>query len=182
MRGLVGLIRGVLTHGPVDSTVIVRLEDEVRQAIPRLIAQGVGELKVEPGRYLCYQDPDFGFVIMALVWGSGDGTAIHDHGTWGVEAVLRSRLKVTTYTESETAPEPISSFVVETGEVMHNLPPRRDVHRVEFYGDPAAAANQPSALSLHIYGTTMNRNRSFIPGVGFKVCDLVTKPLTIPGL
>ena len=107
---------------------------------------------------------------MVLVWGKGDGTPIHDHGTWGVEAVLLNALKVTQYSPSEENPEPLGSFVAGASYVMHNLPPDRDVHRVEHHSGDAAR-------SLHIYGKEMTGNRAFYPGEGFKVCKLECRDL-----
>ena len=174
MQRLVEDIRRVVARGPVDREAIAALEDRVREALPRLRQEGLGKEPIQPGRYLCYRDADYGFVVMVLVWGKGDKTPIHDHGIWGVEAVLKNSLKVTNYDESETDPQPLGSLVLSEGAVMHNMPPARDIHRVEhFAGDVA--------MSLHIYGKEMTGNRSFVPGEGYKCCQLVCKELKLAG-
>jgi predicted metal-dependent enzyme (double-stranded beta helix superfamily) len=170
VRILIDGLRSVVATGTIGEPEIAKMEKLVRNAIPRLQATCLCNKPVPPGRYLCYKDPQFGFVIMLMVWGPGDKTAIHDHGTWGVEAILKNSLKVTTYTECEVSPQPVDSMVVSAGMVMNNTPPDRDVHRVEhFAGD--------CALSLHIYGREMTGNRSFVSGEGYKVCSLETKCL-----
>lgn len=170
MRILIDGLRSVIAAGEVDVDAIAKMEKLVRNSIPRLQATCLCTKAVLPGRYLCYKDPQFGFVIMLMVWGPGDKTAIHDHGTWGVEAVLKNALKVTNYTECEVSPQALDTTVISAGMVMNNIPPSKDVHRVEhFSGD--------CALSLHIYGKEMTGNRSFIPGEGYKVCSLETKCL-----
>src|SRR5690606_31753542 len=142
VRILIDGLRSVVASGDVGESEIAKMELVVRNAIPRLQGTCLCTKPVPPGRYLCYKDSQFGFVIMLMVWGPGDKIAIHGHGTWGVEAVLKNSLKVTNFTECEVSPEPTDSMVISAGMVMNNTPPSRDVHRVEhFSGD--------YALSLH---------------------------------
>jgi predicted metal-dependent enzyme (double-stranded beta helix superfamily) len=158
-------IRSIVAGGVVDEPRLLLLETAVREALPRLMRAQVVLDPPPPGRYLCYKDTDYGFVVMLLAWGKGDGTPIHDHGTWGVEAVLRDALIVTEYSESETDPRPLKSCVMAPGAVMHNLPPARDVHKVQHHAGERA-------LSMHVYGREMTGNRMFVPGEGYKVCAL----------
>lgn len=176
MQRLIEGIQRVVGKGEVDTGAIAELEELVRAELPNLKAGPLARVNLEPGRYLCYKDPDFGFVIMILAWGKGDKTPIHDHGTWGIEAVLRNELKVTAYSACEENPQPLTSRVVREGDVMHNLPPARDVHSVEHHQGALA-------LSLHIYGREMTGNRSFVPGEGYKCCRLACQDLRkLPGL
>ena len=49
-------------------------------------------------RHLLYQDSADGFVMVAMVWGAGQRTAIHDHaGVWCVEGVYEGRIQVTRF-------------------------------------------------------------------------------------
>ena len=169
MRYLVQQLREVVGAGPVDESTIKNMELLVGQAFPRLQEELLFSPNPRPGRYLCYQDPDFDFVIMVLVWGPGDATPIHDHGTWGVELVLQNQLKVTNFTDCEVNPEPTDEAVLSPGAVMHNLPPARDVHKIEH-------ASGDAAISLHIYGRSMSANRSFTPGRGFERRQLPVHP------
>jgi predicted metal-dependent enzyme (double-stranded beta helix superfamily) len=178
VQRLVQELRQVVADGPVGHPEVVRIESLVRASLPRLKACKLCSLPLKPGRYLCYKDPDFGFVIMALVWGPGLSTPIHDHGCWGVEAVLKSALRVTNYTEDEREPRPLDTLLAAEGAIMHNLPPARDVHKVEYAG----TGQGELALSLHIYGREMTGNRSFVPGEGFKPCRLDSCKLDIADL
>lgn len=176
MQHLIANLREVLADRctEVDQAAIDRVRAVVAEAIPRLqhtmLCEKAGTAALKPGRYLCYKDPDYDFVIMCLVWGVGDATPIHDHGIWGVEAVLRSTLQVTTYSDCETDPRPLDSCVCAAGTIIHNMPGDRDVHKVAHHsGD--------YAVSLHIYGREMTGNRMFIPGEGFKCCKLEARSL-----
>jgi len=40
-------------------------------------------------QYLLYADPAGRFSVVSFVWGPGQKTPIHDHGTWGVIGMLR---------------------------------------------------------------------------------------------
>ena len=171
VRQLVENLRAIIGQGPVERDTIEAMKKMVKLAVPRLQQTNLCLQELKPGRYLCYKDPDFHFVVMLLVWGQGDKTPIHDHGTWGVEAVLKSQFRVTQFNECEVDPKPIAETVCDCGTVMHNLPPDRDVHRLENCGDADCG------LSLHIYGREMSGNRMFVPGEGFKSCALETRKL-----
>jgi len=172
MQRLVQEISATVVRGPIGLSELLHLEKVVQVAVLRLQQSTLCSKPLKPGRYLCYKDPTHGFVIMVLAWGPGDATPIHDHGVWGVEAVLRHSLRVTAFSESATDPQPLSSAVLHEGDVMHNLPPARDVHKVEH-------ASGDCALSLHIYGKAMTNNRSFMPGQGYKVCQLPCQDLCL---
>ena len=169
MQLLVQQLRTIVSAGQVDARTIAAIETLVSEAYPRLQEELLFKPNPRPGRYMCYQDPDFDFVIMALVWGPGDATPIHDHGTWGVELVLQNQLRVTNYTQCEQNPEATQSLVLQPGAVMHNLPPARDVHKIEH-------ASGDCAISLHIYGKALTENRSFVPGAGFQKSQLQCHP------
>lgn len=171
MRKLVEDVREIVATGDVDRAAIGRLEQVLSLAVPRLQVSRLCTEKLKAGRYLCYRDADFDFVVMLMVWENGGASSIHDHGTWGVEAVLKNALRVTTYTGCEVNPQPTGDILVGPGDIMHNLPPDRDVHKVEHPG------RGDLAISLHIYGREMSGNRQFVPGEGFKSCKLACQDL-----
>ncbi len=175
MRTLVDQLRSIVANKSVGESEIAEIKQALAHAIPRLKERGLCESPCKPGRYLCYRDPQYGFVVMILVWGPGDGTPIHDHGTWGVEGILRHHLRVTTYNTCEEKPEKTGEQVLGATAIMHNLPPARDVHKVEH-------ASGDYAMSLHIYGSAMTKNRSFIPGRGYTETKLECITLELPDL
>ena len=45
-----------------------------------------------------YTSPEHGYSVVAMTWGPGQGTKIHDHsGMWCVEGVWKGRLEITQY-------------------------------------------------------------------------------------
>jgi predicted metal-dependent enzyme (double-stranded beta helix superfamily) len=73
------------------------------QSLERLIRSGTLQLPpavLQPtgdhyARRLLYRSPSHGYVVIAMTWGSGQGTPIHDHdGMWGVEGVCHGHIEV----------------------------------------------------------------------------------------
>ncbi len=95
------------------------------------------------------------FVAIAMVWGPGQGTAIHDHGgLWCVEAVLEGRIEVESYLP---VPQPggraefVRQTVVEAGvgAAGHLIPPF-DHHVIR-------NVHPEPAVTLHVYGGPMRQ-------------------------
>lgn len=132
----------------------------VRTAAAELLAAPVAwdpALRTLPpigyGRNLVWRDPAADFVIIAMAWPPGIMGAPHDHGTWGVVAVLEGHVQITDYerdddgsTADQAALREVGSIVAGPGEIATVLPPHRDFHRV------GNASRSAPALSLHTYG------------------------------
>jgi len=108
------------------------------------------------GRNLLYQDPDYGFVMVAMVWPPEVGTPVHDHGTWGVVGVNEGRLNVTNYSRDDDGSDPeradlskLDTISAGEGMAAHVLPPDEDIHKV---WNPTAKR----AVSIHTYGESVN--------------------------
>lgn len=171
MCELVKKIQSVLEAGAIDEAAVHKLQDATMKFIPELQKELANQALL-PGRYLLYKDPTFGFVVMALVWGQGDCTPIHAHGTWGIEAVIQNHVRVTTYTYCEKNPKEIGSVVLPAGSVAYVLPPDADVHRVAQWGDR-------TAITLHIYGHELKENIVFRPGEGFRRSPVTCRELEL---
>jgi 3-mercaptopropionate dioxygenase len=109
-----------------------------------------GERGTSSSRSL-HVEPDGSFSMVAIVWQPGAVTRIHDHVTWcafgvvaGVEHEDLYELADDRVTMIETG-----STVNPTGAVSAFAPPG-DIHRVRNAGDT-------TAMSLHVYGTDLNR-------------------------
>ena len=103
-------------------------------------------------RHLVYIDRKRRFVIMCGVWQPGQGTPVHDHGTWGVMGIYKGELKVTNYLRLDDRTKPGHAKLREaagvwsgTGSVTYVLPPNEEIHKVENLSDA-------ETLSLHVYG------------------------------
>jgi predicted metal-dependent enzyme (double-stranded beta helix superfamily) len=160
VRTMIEEIRRLLRQGAIDGAQIHEIQEVVMESLPDMVSR-LANRDYEPGRYLLYKDADFGFVVMMLVWNRGQATPIHAHGTWGVEAVIKNKVRVTNYACDKECAREIGSVVLPTGAVAYVLPPDADVHRVEHFGDQ-------QAITVHIYGKELHENLVYIPGEGFK--------------
>jgi predicted metal-dependent enzyme (double-stranded beta helix superfamily) len=160
MKAMIDEIRSLLCKGEIDGTQIHQIQELVMESLPNMVSK-LAKRDYEAGRYLLYKDPDYGFVVMMLVWNRGQATPIHAHGTWGVEAVIKNCVRVTNYACDELCAREVGSVVLPTGAVAYVLPPDADVHRVEHFGEH-------QAITVHIYGKELVENIVFIPGEGFR--------------
>jgi len=114
-------------------------------------------------RRLIYRAPDGRFSVLAMVWGVGQGTPLHDHaGTWCVECVYRGKIRVTSFSVHGGDPErDIVRFEKESvvmagvGEAGALIPPF-EYHMIE---NPAPTA----AVTIHVYGGEMTFCHVFEP-------------------
>ncbi len=128
---------------------------------------------VEPKTYrqqLLYVAPDRCFSIVALMWGAGAQTPIHDHAGWcavtvyeGVEHEKRYRLRASAQdagahdADGTRRPylEQTASQALEPGTTLGMVADGRDIHRVGNYSNGVT-------LSLHVYGVDIERTGTSI--------------------
>lgn len=110
------------------------------------------------GRDVVYVSPDGGVSLFTLIWEPGQWTPVHDHGTWGVVAVLDGVLEERNYIRVDghrdvtdgiqlcrggvtlLAPGTVTTFVPNPDHIhVTGVPPTRG-----------------PAVSLHLYGREMN--------------------------
>jgi len=109
-------------------------------------------------RNLVYEAPDKSLSLYTLVWLPGQWTPVHDHGSWGVVGVVegvleeRSFVRLNPAREADTGIELVRGGVIllSPGSVTSFVPNPDHIH---ITGVPA---DEPRALSLHLYGRTMN--------------------------
>ncbi len=97
---------------------------------------------------LLYSEPDFPLTIQNVVWLPGGKTPIHNHGAWGVVALVSGCERHTFWQRSASSPQAISQVgecLLEAGDCIAFMPGA--IHRVEVLGD------EPS-LSFNLYGET----------------------------
>lgn len=116
-----------------------------------------------------YTSPEHGYGIIAMTWGPGQGTPIHDHsGLWCVEGVWHGQLEITQYDLSERDGEryrftEVGSLIAGTGSAGSLIPPH-EYHTIRNASDTA------TAVSLHIYKRAMTCCGIFQPaGNGWHV-------------
>lgn len=116
-------------------------------------------------RRLLYKSPDLGYTVVAMTWGPGQGTVIHDHaGMWCVEGVWQGQIEVQQFEMRERQGERFrfehcGTLQAGTGSAGCLIPP----HEYHLIRNPLPDQN---AVSLHIYGGEMDNCHVFEPQEG----------------
>jgi 3-mercaptopropionate dioxygenase len=101
-----------------------------------------------------YVSPQYGYGVIAMTWGPGQGTPIHDHsGLWCVEGVWHGQLEITQYDLRERAGDryhftPVGTLIAGTGSAGSLIPP----HEYHTIRNPS---DTDPAVSLHVYKRSM---------------------------
>ena len=114
-------------------------------------------------RHLVHRSDPYGYTVVAMVWGPGQGTALHDHsGSWCVEGVIEGEIEVTQYELLEKEGE---RFHFRRCECLHSfmgsagsLIPPYEYHTI------ANARNDRSSVTLHVYGRELTQCSIFEGG------------------
>lgn len=163
LEQLFELVEHAVGFDTVDATV-----DCIKSNLCRLIRGGVIDLPehyCRPvdnhyARRLLKRDDELGYSIVAMTWGPGQRTAIHDHcGMWCVEGVWAGSISVQQYELAEHENdrfrfEKRNSYEAGRGSAGCLIPPY-EYHHIE-----NGCAETP-AVSLHIYGGEMQRCNVF---------------------
>lgn len=157
LRSYVDFVRDACARPLSDPARIRR----IRQAAARLVRSG---FRLSPedrevpagaayGRNLLYRDPDHGFVVIAMVWPPGVRGEPHDHGTWGVVAVLEGAVRIENFSREDDGSDPRRADLLEVcsldgapGDTGYVLPPHEDIHAV------SNALADRTSISIHTYG------------------------------
>jgi predicted metal-dependent enzyme (double-stranded beta helix superfamily) len=97
-----------------------------------------------------YQCEKTGYSVVAMTWGPGQGTQIHDHsGVWCVEGIWEGQLEITQYElraqdGDRYRFEPVGTNLAGAGSAGSLIPP----HEYHTIRNPSETA---IAISLHIY-------------------------------
>lgn len=97
---------------------------------------------------MLYDEPDFALTIQNVAWNPGTVSPIHNHGTWGVVAILSGQEKNTFWRPHHSNPsylEKVSEIVLDPGDIITFLPDT--IHQVEVVGDEPV-------VSFNLYGVT----------------------------
>ena len=119
-------------------------------------------------RNLIYAAPDDGLSLYALVWLPGQWTPVHDHGSWGVVGIVEGVLEERSYVrlspdrgaDSDIALTRGGVILLGHGAVTSFVPNPDHIH---ITGVPPA---RPRAVSLHLYGRTMNSFHTYDVAAG----------------
>jgi predicted metal-dependent enzyme (double-stranded beta helix superfamily) len=109
-----------------------------------------------------YRSEDHGYCIIAMTWGPGQGTAIHDHaGMWCVEGVWKGALEITPYELTEQHDdryrfESRGTMNVGPGSAGSLIPP----HEYHTIRNPSG---DDISITLHVYRGAMTQCSVFQP-------------------
>ena len=109
-------------------------------------------------RNLIYASEDHSTSLYCMVWQPGQWTPVHDHGSWGVVAVVRGALEERNYIRTDNRAREDSGIVLmrggvsvlPRGSVTSFVPNPDHIHRT---GVPRTGQE---TVSLHLYGRNMN--------------------------
>ena len=109
-----------------------------------------------------YRSPQHGYSVVAMTWGPGQGTPVHDHsGLWCVEGVWDGELEITQYELLEQDGDrfrfrPAGGMQAGPGSAGSLIPPH-EYHTIRNNSDDQVA------VSLHIYKAEMQCCSTFAP-------------------
>ena len=140
-------------------TTLCELIRDPSVKLPRCIFE---EVKDHYARRELYRSEDFGYAVIAMTWGPGQGTLVHDHaGMWCVEGVWHGSLEITPYELVEQQDERYrfesrGTMNVGPGSAGSLIPP----HEYHTILNPS---EDSTAVSLHIYRGAMTSCSVFRP-------------------
>jgi len=109
-----------------------------------------------------YQSEAHGYSVVAMTWGPGQGTPIHDHcGLWCVEGVWHGALEIVQYDlvaqqDGRFHFEPVGSIQAGAGSAGSLIPP----HEYHTIRNPS---QDGVAVSVHIYKAQLKTCAVFTP-------------------
>lgn len=112
-----------------------------------------------------YHSDRHGYCVVAMTWGPGQGTPIHDHsGMWCVEGVWQGQLEITQYEllgqeDDRWKFQSVGTLNAGAGSAGSLIPP----HEYHTIRNPS---EDEIAVSLHIYKGPMNACSVFEPVSG----------------
>lgn len=146
------------------------LTDSLRNSLCKLIREHAVTLpecvfEANPEHYArreLYRSEQHGYCVVAMTWGPGQGTPIHDHdGMWCVEGVWNGALEIVQYELLEHDAQhyrfqPVGSIQAGPGSAGSLIPPH-EYHSIRNPSDNLVT------VSLHIYSGPMTQCAVFQP-------------------
>jgi len=165
-RSLIEALDAAIT----GASTLDEITHSVRDTLSELILAGACTLPEDLrrpaadsyARRLIYACPHGRWTALAMIWGPGQGTPLHDHaGLWCVEGVLEGQIEVTQYRLLEQSGtmlrfEAQGTELAGVGSAGRLIPPY-DYHTI------ANAEPGGSSITIHVYGGDMDHCNIFEP-------------------
>ncbi len=160
--------------GLIDRALAGKGEDQVASQVKKILEDVICSQSVrlppamkvaQSDRYarrLLYRSSRYGYEVIALIWGPGQGTPLHDHaGIWCVDGVLAGCVEVTQYDLLQVNGDlcrfqPQQTVRAGVGMAGCLIPP------FEYHTIHNAIADANS-ITIHVYGGTMDHCTVFEP-------------------
>ncbi len=99
---------------------------------------------------MLYDEPDYPITVQTVVWSPGSVSPIHNHGAWGIVALLDGQEKNTFWQRSPATDTPdhieqVGDRTLSPGDILCLMPDA--IHQIE------ALSDEPS-ISFNLYGET----------------------------
>ena len=161
----------------IDAAVALGDERAVTDALRNGLCQAIRDRSItlpdcvfEPvddhyARRELYRCETAGYSVVAMTWGPGQGTPIHDHsGMWCVEGIWQGQLEICQYDLKERDGdrfrfEPVGTHLAGAGSAGSLIPP----HEYHTIRNPSRT---DIAVSLHIYKAALTCCAMFQPEGG----------------
>ena len=148
------------------ATTVARVERALQAAIadPRIVLPGCVHDPVNEhyARRELYRSARHGYSVIAMTWGPGQGTPLHDHDSlWCVEGIWQGRLDFIPYRLLESCGDdcrfqPLPALSGARG-TAGNLVPPDEFHVLR------NASDKDIAISVHVYQLPLQRCTVFVP-------------------
>ncbi len=169
LERFVSAVRSVVDGGGTEREITDAVADRLRTLVDHgaaLVPPGMRRPRADSyAMYPLHVAADGTFSVAAAVWGVGQVTPIHDHGTWGVIGILEGIEREHRYDrpdpEADAPPTLLDERFLGPGDVEVCCTSDQDVHEV-------ACASPIPTLALHVYGAdigTLERH-AFDPNTG----------------
>ncbi|WP_369039853.1 cysteine dioxygenase [Stenotrophomonas maltophilia] len=158
----------------IDGAVCLADPQAITSALQRVLCAAIADPSIQlppcvrrpvDGHYArreLHRSPTLGYSVIAMCWGPGQGTPLHDHDAmWCVEGVWQGELIVTPYALQERQGERHRFTAQDTlygqrGSAGSLIPPHE-------YHTLRNASDEDVAVSVHVYQGVMERSAVFEP-------------------
>ena len=135
---------------------------EIRQLVRRLLVNSYWIKTQHPESdnqtgtsvKLLYDELGFPFTVQTVTFTKGTQSNIHNHGTWGIVAVLKGQEKNTIWKRNPTVEHPdkietVGEIILNPGDIVSFAP--AEIHSVEAIEEPT--------VTFNLYGETRSKER-----------------------